>query len=212
MIALSFDLVVAFQDSMTYWPALMTLQKTISNPNATTNLIVVMGVSGSGKSTLAKALADIYHYEYLDGDDFHSDASRALMAQAIPLNDEQRAPWVAAIKQRLQANATQQTHTILAFSGLKQKHREELRSAGLRTIVLYLKGNKKTIEDRISRRKGHFMAPALLDSQFASMEEPVNETDVYLIDVWPTIEQVVAQSSRIIDEHLLADQHTSLSL
>ena len=197
---------------MTYWPALMTLKKTISNPQATTNLIIVMGVSGSGKSTLAKALADIYHYEYLDGDDFHSDESRALMAQAIPLTDEHRAPWVATIKHRLQANATQQIHTILAFSGLKQKHREELRSAGLRTIVLYLNGSKETIENRISNRVGHFMAPALLASQFASMEEPVNETDVHLIDVWPTIEQVVTQSRSIIDEYLLADQHTSLSL
>ncbi len=75
----------------------MTLIKTVSNPQADTNLIIVMGVSGSGKSTLAKALADIYGYEYLDGDDFHSDESRALMAQGIPLTDAHRAPWVATI-------------------------------------------------------------------------------------------------------------------
>jgi len=190
----------------------MTPQKTISNPTATTNLIIVMGVSGSGKSTLARALADIYHYQYLDGDDFHSEESRALMAQAIPLTDEHRAPWVAAIKHRLQANATQQIHTILAFSGLKQKHRDELRSAGLRTMVLYLNGNKATIEERISKRTGHFMAPALLESQFASMEEPINETDVYGVDVWSTVAQVVAQSCELIDEYLLADQPTSLPL
>ncbi len=190
----------------------MTSKKTVSNPLATTNLIIVMGVSGSGKSTLARALADIYHYEYLDGDDFHSDESRALMAQAIPLTDEHRAPWVASIKQRLQSNDTQQIHTILAFSGLKQKHREELRSAGLRTIVLYLNGNKETIEDRISNRKDHFMAPALLDSQFASMEDPMDEIDVYPIEVWPTIDQVVAQASEIIEQHLLANTPQSAPL
>lgn len=190
---------------MTYRPALMTQPKVVSNPNASTNLIIVMGVSGSGKSTLAKALADIYDYEYLDGDDFHSAESRALMAQAIPLTDEHRAPWVAAIKHRLQANAAQRIHTILAFSGLKQKHREELRSAGLRTIVLYLNGSKETISDRISNRKGHFMAPALLDSQFASMQDPLNETDVYLIDVWPTIDQVVTQACDLINQHLLSN-------
>ncbi|RZA07120.1 MAG: gluconokinase [Moraxellaceae bacterium] len=189
----------------------MTLKKTISNPQATTNLIIVMGVSGSGKSTLAKALGDIYHYEYIDGDDFHSEESRALMAQAIPLTDEHRAPWVAAIKHHLQTNATQHIHTVLAFSGLKQKHREELRSAGLRTVVLYLKGSKETIADRISNRVGHFMAPALLASQFASMEEPAGETDVHLIDVWPTVKQVVDQSCSIIDEYLLADQRTTTS-
>lgn len=185
----------------------MTQPKVVSNPNASTNLIIVMGVSGSGKSTLAKALADIYDYEYLDGDDFHSAESRALMAQAIPLTDEHRAPWVAAIKHRLQANAAQRIHTILAFSGLKQKHREELRSAGLRTIVLYLNGSKETISDRISNRKGHFMAPALLDSQFASMQDPLNETDVYLIDVWPTIDQVVTQACDLINQHLLSNDH-----
>lgn len=197
---------------MTYWPALMTTQKTVSNPLATTNLIIVMGVSGSGKSTLARALANIYHYEYLDGDDFHSSESRALMAQAIPLTDEHRAPWVAAIKQRLQANDMQQTHTILAFSGLKQKHREALRSAGLRTLVLYLNGSKETIEDRIVNRKDHFMAPALLDSQFASMEDPLGEPDVHLIDVWPTIDQVVAQAREIIERHLLTDSTQSSPL
>jgi gluconokinase len=181
----------------------MTSQKTISNPQATTNLIIVMGVSGSGKSTLAKALADIYDYEYLDGDDFHSTESRALMAQAIPLSDEQRAPWVAVIKHRLQTNARQQIHTVLAFSGLKQKHRDELRAAGLRTIVLYLNGSRATIQNRINNRVGHFMAPALLDSQFAGMEEPQNEADVHVIDIWPTIDQVVTQACDIINQCLI---------
>lgn len=197
---------------MTYWPALMTLKKTVSNPQAATNLIIVMGVSGSGKSTLARALADIYGYEYLDGDDFHSIESRALMAQAIPLTDEHRAPWVAAIKHRLQANAMEQKHTILAFSGLKQKHREELRTAGLRTIVLYLNGSKETIKDRINNRKGHFMPSALLDNQFASMEDPINEADVHLIDVWPAIEQVVAQCCDLIDQQLQTNQSKTQSL
>lgn len=182
----------------------MTPHKTISNPSASTNLIIVMGVSGSGKSTLAKALADIYGYELLDGDDFHSDESRALMAQGIPLTDDQRTPWVAAIKHRLETNADQHNHTVLAFSGLKHKHRDQLRSAGLRTIVLYLSGTKETIQERINNRQGHFMAPALLESQFASMENPLDELDVHLIDVWPTIEQVVKQARDIIDALLIA--------
>ncbi len=181
----------------------MTLTKSISNPLANTYLIIVMGVSGSGKSTLAKALADIYGYEYLDGDDFHSIESRALMAQGIPLTDAHRAPWVAAIKERLQNNAKQQIHTILAFSGLKQKHRDELRSAGLRTLVIYLNGNKDTIQNRINNRKNHFMAPALLESQFASMEDPLNEPDVHLVEVWPTFNQVTQTASTLIDTHLL---------
>lgn len=181
----------------------MTLNKTVSNPQASTCLIIVMGVSGSGKSTLAKALGDIYGYQYLDGDDFHSAESRSLMAEGVPLTDDQRAPWVATIKQRLQDNANHHIHTTLAFSGLKQKHRAELRAAGLRTLFLYLNGNRNTIQDRINNRKGHFMAPALLDSQFASMEDPLSEPDVYLIDVWPGLEQVIQQARAVINKQLL---------
>jgi gluconokinase len=183
----------------------MTLNKTVSNPQASTCLIIVMGVSGSGKSTLAKALADIYSYQYLDGDDFHSAESRSLMAEGVPLTDDQRAPWVASIKQRLQDNANHHIHTILAFSGLKQKHRAELRTAGLRTLFIYLNGNRDTIQDRIINRKGHFMAPALLDSQFASMEDPTSEPDVFLIDVLPTLEQVIQQTRAIVNSTLLTE-------
>ena len=188
----------------------MNSKKTVSNPNATTFLIIVMGVSGSGKSSLAKVLEDIYGYEYLDGDDFHSDESRSLMAQGVPLTDAHRAPWVAAIKQRLQDNANHLTHTILAFSGLKQKHREELRSAGLKTLFLYLDGNKEIIQDRINSRKGHFMAPTLLDSQFASMEDPGFEQDVYSVDVRPGLDGVTQQARTIIDDHLLGRESSNI--
>jgi len=181
----------------------MTINKTVSNPQANTCLIIVMGVSGSGKSTLAKALGETYGYQYLDGDDFHSAASRSLMAEGIPLTDEQRAPWVESLKKRLQQNAKRTIHTTLAFSGLKQKHRAELRAAGLRTIFLYLNGNKEIIQERISKRKGHFMAPALLDNQFANMEDPLREHDVHLIEIWPTLEQVIRQARSIVDVSLL---------
>ena len=179
----------------------MNSNKTVSNPDAPTSLIIIMGVSGSGKSTLAKVLADAYGYEYLDGDNFHSAESRSLMSQGIPLTDENRAPWVAAIKQRLQDNANHLTHTILAFSGLKRKHRDELRAAGLKTLFLYLDGAKEIIQDRINNRKGHFMAPTLLDSQFASMEDPLSEPDVHLVDVGPGFERIDQDARAIIDKH-----------
>src|SRR5690606_7935042 len=98
-----------------------------SNIHATTYLIVVMGVSGSGKSTLAHSLADYYGYCYLDGDDFHSESSRARMASGQPLTDEMRAPWVASICQHLQERARRHQHCLLAFSGLRKAHRNQLR-------------------------------------------------------------------------------------
>jgi len=123
------------------------------------------------------------------------------MASGTPLTDAHRAPWVAAIKQRLQDNANHVTHTVLAFSGLKKKHREQLRLAGLKTLFLYLDGDKKIIHDRIKNRKGHFMPAALLDSQFASMEDPLNEPDVHLIDVLPGFTRVSEQARAIIDQY-----------
>jgi len=179
----------------------MTSHTAVSNSN--THLIIVMGVSGSGKSTLANRLGQIYGYHYIDGDDFHSEASRSLMAQGIALTDAEREPWVATLKTYLQECALQHRHVILAFSGLKRKHRNALRSAGLRTIFVYLNGSKVTIQERINHRKDHFMAPALLDSQFASMEDPLSEPDVHLIDVSEDFEQVVTNAQKIICDYLL---------
>lgn len=170
---------------------------------AATNLIIVMGVSGSGKSTLAEALGHAYNYQYLDGDDFHSDESRSLMAAGIPLTDEHRAPWVARIKQRLINNSANQTHTVLAFSGLKQKHRKELRSAGLNTIFLFLSAEKAIIQERLNNRSGHFMPPSLLDNQIVSLECPLSETDVYQLDVGLKPSAVIEQAKSIINNKLL---------
>lgn len=181
----------------------MTFSTAVSNPQATTNLIIVMGVSGSGKTTLAKALAEVYAYEFLDGDDFHSAEARALMAEGIPLTDDHRAPWVAAIKAHLQANANRQKHAVLAFSGLKQKHRDILRSAGLRTLVIHLTGNRDTIAARINQRKGHFMAPALLASQFDALEIPQSEADVVTLDVNRDFAQVLTQARQLVNGILL---------
>ncbi len=181
----------------------MRLQKPISNPEASTSLIIIMGVSGSGKSTLAQALAKHYGYAYLDGDNFHSREARDLMAQNIPLTDAQRIPWVAALKQHLENSAASNTNISLAFSGLRQKHRDELRKAGLRTIFLFLHGDKDIIQARINNRQGHFMSPQLLTSQFASLENPTTEDDVYTIDISADPEQVLAQSIAVVDKLLL---------
>lgn len=181
----------------------MPSPKPVSNPEASTCLIIVMGVSGSGKSTLADALAKHYGYVYLDGDDFHSLEARDLMAKNIPLTDEQRNPWVASLKHRLETNAANNQHTTLAFSGLKQKHRNELRKAGLRTIFLFLNGDKNTIQTRLDNRQGHFMSPLLLDSQFNSLENPTDEIDVHTLDTCPNPELVIDQAIAVVNDVLL---------
>jgi gluconokinase len=178
----------------------------ITNPDAAANLIIVMGVSGSGKSTVARALADHYGYLYLDGDDFHSQAARAHMAQGLPLTDEMRLPWVMNIRDYLRNAARNHQDCVLAFSGLKQAHRNILRHADLRTMILHLRGDKNTIQDRVNKRANHFMAPSLVDSQFDSLEDPSSERDVVAVDVLNSLEQVINQSINLVDSAMLFEQ------
>lgn len=171
-----------------------------SNPDADTNLIILMGVSGSGKTTLAKALAWHYNYQYLDGDDFHSQEARDHMASGKPLTDEMRLPWVMRMRDYFRDAGLTQQHSTLAFSGLKKAHREELRKAGLKTLFLFLHSDKNTIQTRVNNRAGHFMSPTLVDSQFNSLEDPTQEADVVGIDVQVPFEQVLAEAIAIVDK------------
>jgi len=174
----------------------------VSNPESTTYLIIVMGVSGSGKSTIAKAIADHFAYQFLDADDFHSDENKQHMASGKPLTDEMRLPWVHNIRQHLQSAATRQEHCVLAFSGLRQQHRNILRTAGLRTLVIFLNGDKNTIQQRVNLRKNHFMAPGLVDSQFAALEDPTHETDVVPVDVTADTQSVINRSVQAVNQYL----------
>lgn len=166
----------------------------ITHPAAATRLLVVMGVSGSGKTSLAKALAEHYGYEFWDADDFHSHEARALMASGQPLTDEMRIPWVRGLQAHLREEAKRHRHCTLAFSGLKYAHRNIIRDAGLKTLFLFLRGDKATIQERLLMRTNHFMPPGLLDSQIASLEDPSGEKDVLPIDVTFPLAKVVAHA------------------
>ena len=144
---------------------------------------VVMGVSGSGKTTLARALADAWEATFLDADDFHSDEARALMAGGEPLTDEMRQPWAASIAADLQRRVADGERVTLAFSGLRRQHRNMLRAAGLPLRFLFLRGEAALIGQRMRERSGHYMPVSLLDSQFATLEEPVDEDDVVALSV-----------------------------
>jgi len=144
---------------------------------------VVMGVSGSGKTTLARALADAWEATFLDADDFHSDEAKALMAGGEPLTDEMRGPWAASIAADLQRHVAAGARVTLAFSGLRRVHREVLRATGLPLRFLFLYGEAALIGQRMRERSGHYMPVSLLDSQFATLEEPIDEDDVVVLSV-----------------------------
>ena len=144
---------------------------------------VVMGVSGSGKTTLARALADAWEATFLDADDFHRDEARELMASGQPLTDELRQPWAASIAAGLQRHVANGERVTLAFSGLRRQHRDVLRAAGLPLRFLFLRGEAALIGQRMRERSGHYMPVSLLDSQFATLEEPAAEDDVVVLPV-----------------------------
>ncbi len=164
-------------------------------------LIVAMGVSGSGKSTVARALADRLALHYLEGDYYHSDEARSRMAKAIPLSEEMRAPWIKAICRDLKQLASKGENCVLAFSGLKKSHREPLRHTGFQVIFLFLEGEKAMIRQRIADRKGHFAPPQLLDSQFETLEPPLDEADVLRLDIRLPLQQLVDQAVALIGQY-----------
>jgi gluconokinase len=129
--------------------------------------LIVMGVAGSGKSTLAAALAEQLRRPWLEGDQFHSDANRRKMAQGEPLNDEDRASWLA---------------TLAACSALKRAYRDQLRAASPGLRFAFLDIDKSEASRRVSTRAAHFFAASLMDSQFETLESPVGEPGVLHLD------------------------------
>ena len=139
-----------------------------------------MGVAGSGKTTVGKALAEKLGWDFFDADNFHSVENIARMTAGIPLSDSDRAPWLAALHDQLVSTLRAGRHPILACSALKEKYRIQLLD-GLEDIaVLYLKGSYELIWSRMSAREGHYMKPAMLQSQFVTLEEP---TDALVLNI-----------------------------
>jgi gluconokinase len=149
-------------------------------------VIVLTGVSGSGKSTVGKRLAQHLDFEFHEGDDYHTESSRKKMQSGQALTEADRAPWLAALNKLVSDLIARNANAVLAFSGLKQAHRDSIARNGVKFV--YLKGDPALIGERLGRRKGHFFDPKLLDSQFETLEEP---GDVLAVDVNQSPETLV---------------------
>lgn len=155
-------------------------------------ILVVMGVSGCGKTTLGKALGRALHAPFLDADDFHPEANRARMAAGVPLEDEDRWPWLDALGEALRAAAQPKGVAVAACSALKRSYRQRLvERAGEPILFVHLTGAPDLLASRLATRSGHFMPASLLESQLATLEPPAPDETALSIDIaLPTDKQL----------------------
>lgn len=152
--------------------------------------LVVMGVAGSGKSSLAAAVAQRMGRVLLEGDLFHSEANRRKMAQGQPLNDDDRAGWLASLCEQLRG---QPAGLVLTCSALKRRYRDQLRQASPGLRFAFLAIDKAEARRRVSKRGSHFFAASLVDSQFETLEPPAGEPGVLCVDALKPLEDLEAE-------------------
>jgi gluconokinase len=150
-----------------------------------------MGVSGSGKSTVADELAQRIGWRYEDGDKFHPAGNVAKMSAGHPLTDDDRWPWLQAIADEIDRACMAGEHVVIACSALKRSYRDVLVHGRNDVRIVYLKGAQELIADRLGRRKGHFMPPGLLISQFATLQPPNADENPVTVSIEASVDEIV---------------------
>jgi gluconokinase len=153
-----------------------------------TRFMIVMGVSGSGKTRVGISLAEKLGWDFYDADDFHPRANIAKMANGIPLDDSDRAPWLAALHDLIASSLKTARPGVLACSALKERYRQKLLDGNEGVQIVYLKGSYDLIWSRMQKRTDHYMKPHMLKSQFDALEEPVTALTA---DISMPVEDVV---------------------
>jgi gluconokinase len=156
-------------------------------------LYVVMGVCGSGKSLIGALLARALGIEFVEGDAYHSPENVARMSAGIPLTDEDRQAWLAAIAMRLDVARRAGLGLVVSCSALRRSYREVLRAGRADVQFVYLEGTRALLEHRLAGRRGHFMPSSLLDSQLALLEPPSPDEYACVSDIGEPPEVIVAR-------------------
>ncbi|MBZ4485808.1 gluconokinase [Microbacterium sp. cx-55] len=154
-------------------------------------VLVIMGVAGTGKSTVAGLLAGRLGWAFLEGDDQHPPENVAKMAAGHPLVDDDRWPWLERIAAWIDKRQAAGEPGIVTCSALRRSYRDVMRREGV--VFVHLTGDREIVFDRLTRRQGHFMPPALFDSQWQTLEPLEPDEDGLVIDVAQTPEQQAAE-------------------
>ncbi|HTR83958.1 MAG TPA: gluconokinase [Reyranella sp.] len=161
--------------------------------SGTNAIVVVMGVSGSGKTTVAAMLAGALGCSFLEGDDLQPPSNVAKMRGGTPLTDADRLPWLQAIAREIDGWRSRGEAGVVTCSALKRAYREILIGSRPDVRLVYLKGSRELIHQRMAARHEHFMPVALLDSQFATLEEPGPDEHPIVVDVARRPAELVAE-------------------
>jgi gluconokinase len=168
-----------------------------------TRHVVVMGVSGSGKTTVAQGISEVTGLPYGEADRFHPPANIAKMSAGIPLDDDDRWPWLRELAAWMAAQAAEGRSTVIACSALKRAYRDMLRAGPPGLQFVHLAGSAELIRERMAHRAGHFMPVTLLDSQFATLEPLADDEDGIVLDIALPADELVEEAVRLL--HLPRD-------
>lgn len=156
-------------------------------------IVVVMGVCGCGKSTVGGLLAERLDARFEEGDKYHPATNIEKMSGGEPLEDADRWPWLRRIAERIDAWLGADERTVVTCSALKEAYRRILIGSRADVHLVYLRGSRELIARRLAERRGHFMPPDLLPSQFAALEEPRPADNVITVDIDATPEAIVSE-------------------
>jgi carbohydrate kinase (thermoresistant glucokinase family) len=169
------------------------LERSLQEHRRAARVAVIMGVSGSGKTTIGRALARRLGWLFQEGDALHPPENVAKMKAGHPLDDEDRAPWLAAIAATIDAWRAQGDAGIITCSALKRRYREIVIGDRPDVRLVYLEGSRDLIGERVRARRGHFMPASLLDSQFTALEPPAPDEHAITVAVDAPVAGSVAQ-------------------
>jgi gluconokinase len=156
-------------------------------------IVLITGVAGSGKTTIGRLLARELGWPYHEADDFHSPANKDKMQRGIPLDDADRAPWLAAIRRAMETSLAAGQPAVFTCSALKEQYRRVLLEGLPDAMLVHLSGPRDVLLARLHGRSDHYMKPSMLDSQLAILESP---TDALALDVRQPPETLVAEIRR----------------